>query len=193
VVSDGVSTPEGQLLGNLGGLTASLGGALTNASGLYANGSTASQSSFNVQSPGSLSFDQSIARYQVATLSFLYDRERNHAGITAHAEKYTQESGIIQGSGISNSWGAFASYSRDVSPLTSASAYAGYTYYDNLGGHSKNYNIGAQVGYSLSRQTSVYFRTDYFWRDASQSLQSLSPYTGGTDDLRLTLGLSHQL
>jgi len=193
VVTDGVNTPEGQLLSNLGGLTASLGGVLTNGSNIYANGSTASLTSFNLQQQGSLSFDQSVARYQRAVLTFLQDIERNHIALSAFAEKRTRLAGPIVGSDVSNSWGGYATYSRDVSRLTNASLYAGYTYYDELQGHSKFFNFGGQVGYSLSQQTSAYFRADYFKRETSPSFQSLSPITGGTDELRLTIGLSHRL
>jgi len=55
------------------------------------------------------------------------------------------------------------------------------------------YNVNGSLSYTLSPDTSVYLRTDYMTRDSSQSLQSLSPFTGSTDDLRVSIGLSHTL
>jgi len=69
----------------------------------------------------------------------------------------------------------------------------GYTNYQELGGHAQLYNVNGQFSYTLSPDTSVYFRTDYMIRDSSTSLQNLSPFTGNLDDLRVTLGLSHRL
>ena len=193
IATDTVTTPEGQLLNNLSNLTASLNGTLTTPSNIYANGTTSSLASFSTQSLGSLSFNQNITRYQQASLSYLLDYERDHASLTAFFLKATELSGTFIGSPTSDSWGMMASYAHNISPLTTGSINAGYTYYQELGGHSKVYNVGGQISYQLGPQTGVYFRTDYYKRDSSQALQSLSPFTGGLDDLRLTVGLSHQL
>jgi hypothetical protein len=65
--------------------------------------------------------------------------------------------------------------------------------YEELGGESHTFNVSGQIDYSLAPETRVYFRTMYLNRDSSQSLQNLSPFTGSLDDVRLTLGLYHQL
>ena len=75
----------------------------------------------------------------------------------------------------------------------SANVGGGYTRYQELGGHAGLYNVNAGLNYSLSPDTSVFLRGDYLRRDSSTTLQSLSPFTGSLDDIRVTLGLSHRL
>jgi hypothetical protein len=191
--TDSISTPEGQLLNNLAGMTASLSGNLGAASDIYGNGTTASLAAFSAQSIGSLSFNQNIARYQMITLGYAQDFERDHANLTVYGQRLTQLDGFFIGPPVTTSWGGQLSYAHNFTRLMTGTLGAGYGYYQELGGHSKNYNVSGQLDYSLSPDTRVYFRTDYLKRDSSQSLQSLSPFTGSLDDFRLTLGLSHQL
>jgi len=191
--TDGISTPEGQLLGNLSGLSASQNGTLTTAGNIYANGATSSLASFSAQSLGSLSFNQNIARYRRVTLGYSQDFERDHANITVFGSKVTQLSGFFLGPPDINSWGGQASWAHNISRLTTGTLGAGYTTYEELGGQSHTVNVFGQVDYSLAPETRIYFRTMYLNRDASQSLQNLSPFTGSLDDVRLTLGLFHQL
>jgi uncharacterized protein (PEP-CTERM system associated) len=191
--TDGISTPEGQLLGNLSDLTASLNGTLTTGSNIYASGSPSSLASFSAQSLGSLSFNQNIARYQRVTLGYSQDFERDHANLMLFGSKVTQLSGFFLGPPEMNSWGGQATFSHNISRLTTGSLGVGYTTYEELGGVSRTFNVSGQIDYSLAPETRIYFRTIYLNRDASQSLQALSPYTGNLDDVRLTLGLTHQL
>ena len=191
--TDSISTPEGQLLNNLTGMTASLNGNLTTASNIYSNGSTASLANFSAQSLGSLSFNQNIARYQMVTIGYSQDFERDHANVSLFGQRLTNLDGTFVGPPVTNSWGGQASYSHDISRLTSGTLGFGYGYYQELGGHSTNYNVSGQIDYSLGPDTRVYFRSDYYTRNSSQSLQTLSPLTGSLDDFRLTLGLNHQL
>ena len=191
--TDSVSTPEGQLLGNLSNLTASLNGNLVTANNIYANGSTSSLASFNAQSPGSLSFNQNIARYQELSFAYALDYERDHATLRVFGDRVTQLNGAIIGTPVTNSWGGQASYARNISRLTTGTLGAGYVYYQELGGHEKTYNVNGSIDYSLGPQTQVYLRADYFKRDSSTSLQSLSPFTGSLDDVQITLGLNHRL
>jgi uncharacterized protein (PEP-CTERM system associated) len=191
--TDGISTPEGQLLGNLSDLTASLNGTLTTGGNIYANGSPSSLAAFSAQSLGSLSFNQNIARYQRISLGYSQDFERDHANLMLFGSKVTQLSGFFLGPPEINSWGGQATFSHNISRLTTGSLGAGYTTYEELGGVSHTFNVSGQIDYSLAPETRIYFRTIYLNRDASQSLQALSPYTGNLDDVRLTVGLTHQL
>lgn len=191
--TDGISTPEGQLLSNLSGLTASLNGTLTTGSNIYSNGSPSSLGAFSAQSLGSLSFNQNIARYQRLTLGYSQDFERDHANVTLFADRVTQLNGVFLGPPETNSWGGQVSFSHNISRLTTGTLGAGYTTYEELGGQSRTYNVSGQIDYSLAPETSIYFRAIYLNRDSSRSLQALSPFTGSLDDVRLTLGLSHQL
>jgi uncharacterized protein (PEP-CTERM system associated) len=191
--TDGISTPEGQMLGNLSDLSASLNGTLTTASNIYSNGSPSSLAAFSAQSLGSLSFNQNIARYQRVTLNYSQDFERDHANIMLFGSRLTQLNGVFLGRPETNSWGGQATFSHNISRLTTGSLGAGYTTYEELGGVARTFNVSGQVSYSLAPGTSIYFQTIYMNRDASQSLQALSPFTGSLDDVRLTLGLTHQL
>jgi uncharacterized protein (PEP-CTERM system associated) len=191
--TDGISTPEGQLLNNLSDLTASLNGTLTTGSNIYASGAPSSLAAFSAQSLGSLSFNQNIARYQRLSLGYSQDFERDHANLTLFADRVTQLSGFFLGPPETNSWGGQASFSHNISRLTTGTLGAGYTTYEELGGVARTFNVSGQVDYSLGPATSVYFRTIYLTRDSSRSLQSLSPFTGSLDDVRITLGLNHQL
>ena len=191
--TDSVSTPEGQLMNNLSGLTSSLNGTLTTDSALYGNGQAASLAAFSAQSLGSLSFNQNIARYQRVNFSYAFDFERDHANVMVFGDKQTQLNGLFLGPPITTSWGGRGSYSHDITREITGTVGAGYTYYDELGGHSKQYDVDGQLSYRLGPLTNVYFRADYLRRDSSQSLQSLSPFTGSLDDIRLMLGLTRQL
>jgi len=192
-LSDSISTPEGQLLGSLSGLVSTANGGLASSANLFANGTASSLSSFNAQQPGSLSFDQSVSRYQRVTLDYSQDFGREHASVDIYATKQTILTKVFVGQPVNNSWGMNATLSHDISRLMTASVGGGYTKYEELGGHANLYNVNGQLSYTLSPDTSLYFRTDYMIRDSSASLQSLSPFTGNLDDLRVTLGLSHRL
>ena len=192
--TDTVSTPEGQLLNNLSSMTASLNGTLTTAENIYSNGSVSSLgSSFSAQSLGSQSFTQNIARYQRVSFTFAEDYERDHINATLYGEKLTQLDMLFFGPPVTESWGSQANYSHNITREITGTLGLGYIYYQELGGHSKNYNVSGQVDYALGPLTNVYFRTDYFRRDSSNSLQALSPFTGGLDDIRVTIGLNRQL
>jgi uncharacterized protein (PEP-CTERM system associated) len=193
LATDTVSTPEGQLLNNLSTMTPSLNGGLTTAGNIYSNGTTSSLASFSAQPLGSLSFTQTIARYQRVSITYSQDYERDHASLTLFGEKLTQLETIYIGPPTTTSWGGQAYYSHNITRDLLGSLGAGYSYYQELGGHSKNLNLSAGVDYTLGPRTNVYFRTDYFRREASQALQNLSPFTGSLDDIRLTIGLYRQL
>jgi hypothetical protein len=191
--TDSVSTPEGQLINNLSGLTSSLNGTLTTDAALYGNGQAASLAAFSAQSLGSLSFNQNIARYQRLNFTYALDFERDHANVMVFGDKQTQLNGFFLGPPVTNSWGGRGSYAHDITRDITGTVGAGYTYYDELGGHSKQFDVDGQIDYRLGPLTRVYFRADYLKRDSSQSLQTLSPFTGSTDDIRLMLGLTRQL
>jgi uncharacterized protein (PEP-CTERM system associated) len=192
-VTDQISTPEGQLLGSLSSLVSTGNGGLASSSALYANGTASSLASFNAQSPGSLSFDQNISRFQRVNLNYSQEFPRDHAMIGVFATRQTILDTVFVGQPVNNSWGMIASVAHDLSRQMSATLGGGYTNFEELGGHANVYNVNGQISYTLSPDTSVYFRTDYITRDSSTSLQNLSPFTGDTDDLRVTLGLSHRL
>jgi uncharacterized protein (PEP-CTERM system associated) len=193
LATDNVSTPEGQLLNNLGSMTASLNGNLTTPANIYSDGTASTLSSFTAQSLGSLSFTQIIARYQRISLTYSLDYERDHGNVTLFGEKLSQLEVAFFGPPTTTSWGGQASYSHNITRDLTGLIGAGYSYYQELGGHSKNFNFSGQVDYTLGPRTNIYFRTEFFKRDSSTFLQNLSPYTGSLDDFRLTLGLYRQL
>jgi uncharacterized protein (PEP-CTERM system associated) len=192
-VTDQITTPEGQLLGSLSSLVSTGNGGLVSSSALYGNGTASSMASFDAQSPGSLSFDQNISRYQNVTLNYSQEFPRDHAMIGLFATRQTILTTVFIGQPVNNSWGMVTSFSHDLSRQLSATLGGGYTNFEELGGHANVYTVNGQLAYTLSPDTNVYFRTDYLIRDSSTSLQSLSPFTGNVDDLRVTLGLSHRL
>ena len=191
--TDTVSTPEGQMLDSLSNLTSSLNGTLVPSNGIYADGSTSSLAAFTAQSLGSLSYTQNIARFRRVSLTYALDFERDHGNVQVFGEKRTQLDKFFVGPPVANSWGAQATYGHNISRLTTLTLGAGYIYYQELGGHANTYDFTGEVDYSLGPLTRVYFRTGYYRRDSSDSLQRLSPVTGSLDDVRLTIGLTHQL
>lgn len=192
--TDTITTPEGQLLDNLAGLTASANGALTSSSSLYGNGTAASLSSFSAQSPGALSYNQNIARYQNITLTYSQDFARDHASIGIFLNKQEiLDTTFFVGQRDNNSWGGNANWSHDLTRLMSANLGVGYIRYQELGGHAGVYNANAGLNYSLSPDTGIYVRGDYLRRDSSTSLQNLSAFTGSLDDIRVSVGLNHRL
>ncbi|MEO8301788.1 MAG: hypothetical protein ABI608_08340 [Rhizomicrobium sp.] len=192
-VTDEITTPEGQLLNSLSGLVSTSGGGLASSSALYANGTAASLSSFSAQQPGSLSYNQQISRYQRVNLAYSQDFSRDHATIQVYAMRQTVLDMVYVGLPVNNSWGVTGNVGHDLSRLMTANVGLGYTNYEEFGGHASVYNVNAGLNYTLSPDTSVYARTDYLRRQSSSVLQGLSPFTGSLDDLRLTIGISHQL
>jgi uncharacterized protein (PEP-CTERM system associated) len=191
--TDSVTTPEGQLLDSLSSLVSTANGGLASTSALYANGTAATLSSFSAQQPGSLTYNQNISRYQRMTLAYSQEFPRDHATILAYAMRQTVLDQVFVGLPVNNSYGMTGSFSHDLTRLTTATIGAGYANYEEFGGHANVYNINAGLNFTLSPDTSVYFRTDYMTRDSSSTLRSLSPFTGSLDDLRVTVGISHQL
>ena len=191
--TDSVSTPEGQLLDSLSNLTAALNGNVAPSNNIYANGTVASLAAFNAQALGSMSFTQNIARYQRLSLTYGLDFERDHTNVQVFGEKMTQLDRVFIGPPVTNSWGLQGYYAHNISRVTTATLGAGYIFYQELGGHAKTFNASGEVDYELGPRTRIYFRTDYYNRDSSPTLQSLSPVTGSLDDIRFTIGLSHRL
>jgi uncharacterized protein (PEP-CTERM system associated) len=191
--TDSITTPEGQLLDSLSGLVSTANGGLASTSALYANGTAATLSSFSAQQPGSLTYNQNISRYQRVNLAYSQEFPRDHATIQAYATRATVLDRVFVGLPVNNSYGMTGSFSHDLTRLTTATIGAGYGNYEEFGGHANVYNINAGLNFTLSPDTSAYVRTDYLTRDSSTTLRSLSPFTGSLDDLRVTIGISHQL
>lgn len=191
--TDTITTPEGQLLDSLSTLVSTANGGLASSSALYANGTAATLSSFNAQPAGSLSYNQNISRYQRVSLGYSQDFPRDHATIEAYAMRQTVLDRVFIGLPVNNSYGVIGSFSHDLTRLLSANLGAGYSNYEEFGGHANVYNVNGGLNYTMSPDTNVYFRMDYLTRESSQTLKSLSPFTGSLDDLRITIGISHQL
>jgi uncharacterized protein (PEP-CTERM system associated) len=191
--TDSVSTPEGQLLNNLSNLTATPNGTLTSSANIYANGSAASMGGFNAQGGGNSLFNQNIARYQRLNLSFSEDFQRDHASISVFGNRVTYLSGFFIGAQSVNSWGTQASVSHNLTPLLTGTIGGTYSNDQQFGGNASTFMVDGQLNYSLSPETSVYFRTDYLNRQSSAALRALSPFTGSLEDVRVTVGLSHTL
>jgi len=191
--TDTITTPEGQLLDNLSSLVSTSNGGLASSSALYANGTASSLQSFSAQQSGSMSYNQSISRFQRVSLDYSQDFARDHATVQVYAMRQTVLDRVFIGQPVNNSWGATASLSHDLSRLMSANIGGGYANYEEFNGHANIYNVNGSLSYKLSPDTDMYFRTDYMTRTSSPALQSLSPFTGSTDDLRVTIGLSHTL
>ena len=191
--TDSITTPEGQLLDSLSSLVSTSNGGLASSSALYANGTASSLQSFSAQQNGSTSYNQNISRYQQVSLNYSQDFTRDHASVQVYAMRQTVLDRVFFGQPVNNSWGATGSVGHDLSRLMTATLGVGYTRYEEFGGHASIYNVNGGLNYTLSPDTNLYFRTDYMIRDSSAKLQSLSPFTGNTNDLRVTIGLSHTL
>jgi predicted porin len=191
--TDTITTPEGQLLDSLSSLVSTANGGLASSSALYANGTASSLSSFNAQQSGSLSYNQNISRYQRVSLAYSQEFPRDHATVEVFAMRQSVLDRVFVGLPVNNSWGVTGSFGHNLTRLMTATIGAGYSNYEEFGGHSSVYNVNGELTYELSPDTSVYLRTDYLTRDASSTLQSLSPFTGSLDDVRVTIGLSHTL
>jgi len=191
--NDYVQTPEGQLLNNLTGLTARPDGSLGSADSVLEDGSPSSLSTYSIQSQGSLSLGQNISRYQTITVSYVEAFERDRASISLFGTRATILSGVFIGPPKTDSWGAQAQFSHDLTPLLHASMSGYYSVDDELGSEAHTYQVQGQLGYQLSRQTSIYVSLQYVDRVSSAALQALSPLTGSTNDVRATIGLSHTL
>ena len=188
--NDAITTPEGQLLDNLNNLIATPNGELTSNDNLLANGAPALLSSFDFETLGNLSFNQTISRYQSLRLAWLEDLERNHLDLSAFAYRRTFLSGVLIGPPRTNSWGARATFSRDITPLLVGSVRGSYTSTQELGGIARIFTAGAEAHYSMTREMQLSFSGDYIDRHSSVALQKLSPFTGSLSDYRFTVYLS---
>ena len=191
--TDTITTPEGQLLDSLTTLVSTSSGGLASSSALYANGTAATLSSFNAQPAGSLTYNQNISRYQRVSLAYSQDFPRDHATIRAYATRQTVLDRVFVGLPVNNSYGLTANFGHDLTRLLTATVGGGYTNYEEFGGHANVYNVNGGLNYTLSPDTNVRFRMDYLTRESNRTLQNLSPFTGSLDDLRITIGISHQL
>ena len=144
-VNDSISTPEGQLLNSLTGLTSTASGALTSTSDLLGDGTPASLSSFNPNNFGNLTFNQNITRYQTASLSFMEDFERNHAALTLYGSRQTILFGVFLGPPRTTSWGTQLTFARDISEVTQATIGASYYLNQQLGGDARTFSATAGV------------------------------------------------
>jgi hypothetical protein len=193
IVSDTVQTPEGQLLSNLSNLAANPDGSMGSSQNVLGTGSPPSLSSFNIQSQGNLAFDQNIARYQTATVSFAEDFERNHASASLFATRRTILSGLLVGPQKTDTLGGQVTLGRNLSRLLLGTIGGSYSIDNEFGPQTSTYGAQAQLSYQLSRQTSIYVNGQYAYRSTSASLLALSPFAGSVSDFRATIGLSHTL
>ena len=192
-LDDIVTTPEGQLLDSLTNLVSTPSGSLTDSSDLLGNGSPATLVGFNPQPSGIFGFDQTVSRYQTATLAYLQDIERNHAALSLYASRRTVLTGVFVGPPTTESWGGTLTLSRDISPLTTGTIGASYFIDDELGGQARTVSLDTSVTYALSRRMNVFFLADYLDRQSSPSLSALSPLTGSVSDYRVMIGISRTL
>lgn len=187
---DYVKTPAGQLLNNLSNLTSLGDGNIGSSDSLLGNGTFSSLSSFDMQSPGSTSLDNKISRFQIASAFFVKDFERNHVNLGVFATRRTILESPIGGRETSNTYGTRVSVSRDITPLLTGRLGGTYSHNEEFGFEGDTMRAEGQIDYSLSREMRVYLRSSYAERLSSNSLQTLSPLTGNTNDLRVLIGLS---
>jgi uncharacterized protein (PEP-CTERM system associated) len=192
-VNDYVQTPQGQLLNNLVGLTPSGNGTLTSSQDVFGNGSESTLGSFNLQSPTNPALDQFVSRYQVGSISWVEDFDRNNVSFSLFGTRRTYLVAGFTGPETSNSWGASLLVSRNLSPLLVAKLGAAYNVDQEFGGQGETASGQGELDYALSRTTNIYLMSSYLTRSSSPSLQSLSPLTGDTSDLIVRVGISHTL
>ncbi len=192
-VNDYVQTPEGQLLNNLTNLTALPNGMLTSANNILPNGTPASPLAFNVQSPDNPALNQFVSRYQIVDVSFAEQFGRTNASVSVFGTRRTILTAGYVGTPTADSWGVQLLATRKISPLLTTTLGGSYIYDQEFGGQASLYSAQAELDYSLSRQTRIFFRSDYLGRLSSNSLLALSTLAGNTTDFRATLGISHDL
>ena len=192
-LNDYVTTPEGQLFDSLSSLTATPGGDLTTPGNQLGNGSPGSLSTFSAQPIGNFGFDQNISRYQIATLSYMEDLDRNHASLMLYASRRTILSGVFLGPPITDTWGGQLSFARSFSPLSTGTVSARYSVDQELGGIARTFTLDANVSYAMSRRMSAYFDANYIDRQSSASLAGVSPFSGSLSDYRIMVGISRTI
>jgi uncharacterized protein (PEP-CTERM system associated) len=191
--NDFVQTPEGQLLNNLVGLTALANGTLTSSQDAFGNGTGSPLGSFSIQSPDNPALDQFVARYQIGTVSWVQQLDRNNFSLSLFGTRRTYLVSGFTGPPVDVSWGSSLTASRSLTPLLSGSLGATFSNDQEFGGSGKTITAQAGLFYSLSRSTNVYLQSNYVTRLSSPSLQTLSPLTGSLSDFMVTVGISHTL
>lgn len=191
--NDYVQTPEGQLLNNLVGLTALANGTLTSSQDAFSNGAGSPLGSFNIQSPDNPALDQFIARYQIGTLSWVQQLDRNSFALSLFGTRRTYLVSGFTGPQVDVSWGSNLNASRSLTPLLVGNLGATYSNDQEFGGSGKTITAEGGLFYSLSRSTTVYLQSTYLTRLSSPRLQALSPLTGNLSDFMITVGVAHTL
>jgi hypothetical protein len=191
--NDYVQTPQGQLLNNLTALTALPNGTLTSANDVLGNGMASSLTSFSVQSPTNFALTQFVSRFQIVSVAFLQEFGRNHASISLLGTRQTILSSAFVGPPTSNSWYAQILFSRNMTPLLTATLGGSYGDNQELGVRASTITAEGELDYSLSQATRIFLRSNFYDRLSSQSARNLSPFSGDATDLMVTLGISHTL
>jgi len=189
---DYVQTPEGQLLNTLTNLTALKDGKLTSSQDVLGNGTASSLSSFNIQSAGNLSPDQNISRYQTANVSYIKDYERQHISLGFFATRRTVLGGVFIRDTSADYWGVNLLAAHNFTPLLTGTIGGTYTFTNEYGLRARIYQFQGEADYTLTRETRLYFRSNYLSRNSSGPLTFLSQYAGDASDLRVTVGLTHE-
>lgn len=188
-VTDGISTPQGDILGRLSGMNGYGGGSYSsNGSGLGSSG----LSGYSPLPPGGLSLDNNIYRMRRAEFSAVHTDDRMRYTVSLFGTERDRLDGA-PAAGISprsSSYGISASALRNLNARMTAMVGFSWSRGNEFGGHDNIVSADAQVTYRLSQHIDFYL-TNHFLHRASAKLVDV-PNGPQTED-QVILGIRARL
>ncbi|GAA0540558.1 hypothetical protein FHS83_000027 [Rhizomicrobium palustre] len=166
--TDGISTPQGDILSRLGS-TSWNNGSFNN--GGFGAGSGTGYSPLN---PGGLALDNSIYRMRSIEASLIHSEGQMNYSLTAFGnERDRLDASPITGLKLRSSvYGLRGTVTRHLNPKTTATLSAAWSRGNEFGGHDNIVSADAAVNYQLSRHLELYL-TNHLVHRSSQALISV--------------------
>jgi hypothetical protein len=168
-VTDRISTPQGDILSRLSGLTALPGGGFTDQSGDISQQGAYGQppaTTISPVGPGGLPLDNSIYRMREALLSLSHTDDRMHYGLELFGNIRDRLDNTVSSIAPRTSdYGIRANVSRNMRPDLTGYIGASYSFANEFGGHDRILSADAGLNYMLSQWMSVYLTQRYIHRE----------------------------
>lgn len=192
-LTDSVTTPEAQLIGNLAGLGAAPNGGFVDAGALFSSGLAPSLANFDPAFLNNLSLEQSIVRNRNGFLTLYDDMARTHIALSFEVELRQTLSALPPGvPANTRAVGGSFRVSRDIRRNFKGEASFSYLRDTEFGGRADIFTTEGGLDYQLSQMMALYLRGSYIRRDSSASLRALTPVAGNLDEGLVTIGITRK-
>ena len=172
--NDSVTTPQSNILSNLGNFSPGATGITTTPSGPQIPSSN-SFGSFGQQfnsptpvSPYGLSLDNFVYRQRRANLALVHTDERTNYTLSFYGTERDRLTSVVLPYGTRDSnYGVSLGATRQMRPDLTGGASISYSFANEFGGHDRILGLNAGVNYKLSQMFAVYLQTNYLDRSGA--------------------------